>query len=226
MRRAVRDRLRHQQLQPRRTWPAPPEVAAIFDPVRRGAGVEDARGAQARARASTELACEAVGVRARRGGLPRRPRHQPEAGPGHGHAHHQGDRSRRGAGRAVDVDRLGSRRPGWWQGVAKVDRGNRVDRGSPTCRPRPRPGLGLRLHHGLRPSAGAGGRGQGGRGSLPVGEQSRSGIDGRGGALGGGSPRALLLGLLRGVGGQELPVPGSSDQPEALMGLEPVMVLA
>ena len=53
-----------------------------------------------------EIACDALGVDPRGLRLPRRPRHQPQARPRHGHDHHQGRRPRRGPRRARVPPRL------------------------------------------------------------------------------------------------------------------------
>ena len=53
-----------------------------------------------------EMACDAARHRADRGGLPRRPRRQPQAGPRSGHDHHQGHRPRRRHRRARTRRRL------------------------------------------------------------------------------------------------------------------------
>ena len=72
------------------------EVLALFDVRHR---VEPGRGAQARSPLLRDRLRHARD-RAVRGRLPRRPRRQPQAGPGHGHDDHQGRRPRRRPGRA------------------------------------------------------------------------------------------------------------------------------
>ena len=75
-------------------------------PVRRDHRVESGRGAQARSPLLRGGLREARG-RTGRVRVPRRPRHQPQAGPGAGHDHHQGGRPRRRHRRA----RVGRRLP-------------------------------------------------------------------------------------------------------------------
>ncbi len=78
-----------------------------------------------------ELACQMVGVAPRRSGVPRRPGHQPEAGAGDGHDHHQGLRSGSRPARAVGGDRTDVR------GGRRDDRLNIRRRPRPPARPWP-----------------------------------------------------------------------------------------
>ena len=86
-------RLPHEQLRPTAERCGPSVDAEVMAPVRRRDRVEQGRRPQARA-ALLRAGLRAARRRAARVRVPRRPRRQPQAGPGHGHDDHQGRRPR------------------------------------------------------------------------------------------------------------------------------------